>query len=182
MPPEAEFVIVVRKNRPSLRLPDPDPRDAEIRALKYELARVRGVREAIPGEGDLHVFSFLTKIREVLGCNKFGYDLVDAIKAMKEELEKTKKEAAFGRASLEHAKALGIDTNKELGQQYRALRRDAEAWRASRSGGASGGNVQHLGVCFPAGGSPVMIPASMSCDPNRVFDYTAGYIAGKGAK
>jgi hypothetical protein len=56
-------------------------------------------------------------------------NLVAAIKAMKEELERAKKDAEFGRAALKHAEALGIDTNKELGQQYRALRRDAEAWR-----------------------------------------------------
>lgn len=113
-------------------------------------------------------------IREAAGARE-RESVIYAVKALRRDAE-------FGRAALEHANALGIDTNKELGQQYRALRRDAEAWRASRSGGASGGNVQHLGVCFPAGGSPVMIPASMSCDPNRVFDYTAGYLAGKGAK
>ena len=41
-----------------------------------------------------------------------------------------KAEAAFGRGCLEHGHALGIDPTKELGQQYRALRRDAESWRA----------------------------------------------------
>ena len=107
--------------------------------------------------------------------------LCEANQRMGREVEQAKKEAEFGRAAIEHAKVLGIDANKELGQQYRALRRDAEAWRASRGGGDRGA-VQHLGVCFPAGGSPVMIPASVSCDPNRVFDYTAGYLAGKGAK
>mgnify|MGYP001466786959 CR=1 FL=1 len=40
-----------------------------------------------------------------------------------------KAEAAFGRGCLEHGHALGIDPTKEVGQQYRALRRDAEAWR-----------------------------------------------------
>ena len=49
-----------------------------------------------------------------------------------DRISSLKKEVVFAQACLKHAHELGIDPNKELGQQYRALRRDAEAMRALR--------------------------------------------------
>ena len=43
-----------------------------------------------------------------------------------------KAETVFGQACVRHAHELGIDPSKELGQQYRSIRRDAEDMRALR--------------------------------------------------
>lgn len=257
MPPEAEFVIVVRKNRPSLCIPDPDVRkmpfkgwwndneavkkyrgalEAEVANLRKELALVRAERDGIAKERTNSLNGkVLDEIRRATGCLLFGDNLVAAIKAMKEErdalrgevsknagsiaalyeanqrmgreVELSKKEAEFGRAALEHAKALGIDTNKELGQQYRSLRRDAEAWRGMfphglwinadeatrivvryhfKDKGFKEFVVKDNGtpsyVSQPPEGHMIRIPAEYSGNLKTMYAYADGYLAGKGAK
>jgi len=97
-----------------------------------------------------------------------------------------KAEAAFGRGCLEHGHALGIDPTKEVGQQYRALRRDAEAWRKHFGEGYRVLLEDSARGCPPPQqeglvGMMIHIPAKMFLNKRVREAYVDGYIAGKGS-